>query len=351
MPKRSSASPGTASSKWPDATGLIHRLIVFLILLQSFVGYAQPKVIFEQLNKAPALVGTAFGGALTRRSIIVRDWLDYHLYSFETDSWEKIQFTDQRTKKLSSEGWITCAYLPSFGKVITMGDEIEVLDLQKLQVQYYPIEGTAPVPGGVVVWKEKVYLLGSSLVIDLSDLGIDDSLKNRRASLAPRRVVVPTSYFLVFDPATLRFDALDTLPGPHFRLGAFAGDHLFAFGPKGQPTPVTDVIRYDPVLNEWDSVTQLPVSVGAVVEQNGFLYLLGLHRAEGFLIRMNAATGEWTQFRTNVPWTHGLAYLRNNRIYYLAGMKKNPQIRDVFFRHPRWLDRKMYVLDLEKLPP
>ncbi|MBL7850967.1 MAG: hypothetical protein JNN04_08700 [Cyclobacteriaceae bacterium] len=312
--------------------------------MPSLAVLAQPQVRFDELSKSPALVGTEFGGALTRRSIIVRDWKDYHLFSLETNSWEKIEFPDQQLRKLHSKGWITCAYLPTFGKVITMGEEIEVLDLQKLTVSYYPVDGTAPVPGGAVVSNEKVYLLGSSFKLDLEP-------STRNNPWIPQRVVVPTAYFLVFDPATLRFDVLDTLLGPHFRIGAFAGEKLYAFGPRNLPVPATDVIRYDPALNEWDSVTQLPVQVGAVAELNGMLYLLGLDQDKGFLIRWNPRTGDWKQWRTNVPWTHGLAYIHKNRLYYLAGMKKNPQVRDVFFRHQRWLDRRMYALDLEKLPP
>jgi hypothetical protein len=322
----------------------------FALVLHSLTGLAQPHVHFKELTKAPALVGTEFGGALTENAIIVRDWKDYHLHSLEAKSWEKIEFVGQSLRKLQSQGWITCAYLPTYDKVITMGEEIEVLDLHKLTVTYFPIEGTAPVPGGAVVWNEKIYLLGSSLVVNL-DGDRPGSASNRPVSQGPIRVVVPSAYFLMFDPATLRFDVLDTLPGLHYRIGAFAEDKLFAFGPRSMPLPVTDVIRYDPVIDAWDSVTQLPAQVGAVAEQNGMLYLLGLDQRDGFLIRFNTRTGEWKQWRTNVPWTHGLAYIHNQRLYYLAGMKENPQIRDVFFRHPRWLDRKMYVLDLEKLPP
>lgn len=348
MRKKSSASRATASSRWLDP--LLIPAVALALVLYSFTGLSQQRIHFTELAKAPALVGTEFGGALTRRSIIVRDWKDYHLYSLEANSWEKLEFADQNLRKLHSQGWITCAYLPTYGKVITMGEEIEVLDLQKLTVSYFPIEGAAPVPGGAVVWNEKVYLLGSSLVINMEG-DRPGSAGNWTVSKGPLHLVVPSAYFLVFDPATLRFDALDTLPGPHYRIGAFAEDKLYAFGPRSSPLPVTDVIRYDPAINAWDSVTQLPVQVGAVAELNGMLYLLGLDQRDGFLIRLNSRTGEWKQWRTNVPWTHGLAYIHNKQLYYLAGMKKNPQIRDVFFRHPRWLDRKMYALDLEKLPP
>lgn len=342
MPKRNSASHGTASSRWPNPPGLTAVLVAALCVI-SPATHAQ--VHFDKLTKTPALVGTEFGGALTRRSIIVRDYKDFHLYSLEANTWEKIDFPDQSLRKLHSDGWITCAYLPTFGKVITLGREIEELDLQKLTVGYYPIEGTAPVPGGAVVWNEKVYLLGSSLLVNMTD--------NSGVSAKPGavRFVVPSAYFLMFDPATLRFQELDTLPGLHYRIGAFAGDKLYAFGPRQYPSPATDVIRYDPIINQWDSVTHLPAQIGAMAEQDGMLYLLGLERNKGFLIRMNTRTGTWQKWSTNVPWTHGLAYIHKNRLYYLAGMKKNPQIRDVFFRHPRWLDRTMYSLDLEKLPP
>lgn len=346
MPKRSSASHGTASSKSLSRHWLRG---VFLATLYIVAHTTVAQVEFEKLTKSPALVGTEFGGAITRRSIIVRDWKDYHLFSLESNTWEKIEFPDKNLRKLHSQGWITCAYLPTFGKVITMGDEIEVLDLENLSVSYYPIEGTVPVPGGAVVWNEKVYLLGSSLLVNTMN---DPSGTAAMKAASPGvRLVVPSAYFLVFDPATLQFHDLDTLPGLHFRIGAFAGDKLYAFGPQRYPSPATDVIRYDPTINEWDSVTQLPVQVGAVAELDGMLYLLGLDKNKGFLIRMNPKTGAWQQWRTNVPWTHGLAYIHKNRLYYLAGMKQNPQVRDVFFRHQRWLDRTMYVLDLEKLPP
>lgn len=340
MQRKNSASHVTANSRWPDLLVLLKQTVYSLLFLFfSFSGLSQPTVSFEAFSKAPALVGTNFGGAITRRSIIVRDWKDFHLYSFETKTWEKMEFPQQKIKKLHSQGWITCAYLPSFGKIITLGEELEVLDLQKLELFYYPIEGAAPVPGGAVVWKEKVYLLGSSLIF-----------KSGSSHTIQRPWMFNTTQFLAFDPATLRFESLDTLPGPHFRLGVFIDDKLLAFGPRDDES-ATDVIRYDPVKDTWDSVAQLPYRVGAVAGHNQTVYLLGLQQHEGFLVAYNVVTGAWKQFRSNVPWTHGLAYVHNNQLYYLAGMKENPKIRDVFFRHPRWLDRRMFVLDIGKLPP
>ena len=325
--------------------------LFFLCLLLGLPGLGQTLVSFEVLTKSPALVGTTFGGAVTRRSIVVRDWKDYYIYSFGTKSWEKARFPSQQMKPLHSQGWITCAYLPSFGKLLTLSEELEVLDLQKLGLAYYPIEGTVPVPGGAVVWQEKVYLLGSSLLFNLNEEPEFDIRKGRTTSIKPpRKVILPTHYFMAFDPATLRFEQLDSLPGPHFRLGAFSGDSLYAFGPEVR-SGTTDVVRYNPVVNQWDSLARLPVLAGAVAEWNRNLFVLGLQDHKGFLLVFDVRRGTWRRYETNVPWTHGLAFVHENKLYYLAGMKENPKIRDVFFRHPRWLDRKMYVLDLSQFLP
>lgn len=349
MPKRSSASRGTASSKWLNPLPLACRAILLILaLVPPCVGTAQTLLTFKELNKAPALVGTVFGGAATRRSIVVRDWKDYHLYSFEANTWEKIQFPPGQLHKLKNQGAIACAYLPTFGKLITLTAELEVVDLVKLSLEYYPVEGAAPVASGTAVRDEKVYLLGNSLVVNL-----DDEARKKIPQPGPRQIwppttrfIVPTRQFFTFDPATLRYEELDTLPGYHFRLGAFAGDQLYAIGPSNIDAPATDVIRYDPKVNRWDSVTQLPYQVGTVVSAGNMLIMMGLHRHEGFLVTLDITSGQQRFYRTNVPWTHGLAFVRDNRLYYLAGMKENPKIRDVFFRHPRWLDRNMYVLDL-----
>jgi len=273
------------------------------------------------------MVGREFGGIATPYSIVVRDWKDYHIYSFKANTWVRIP--SNNTRNLQDLDWITCAYLPVVNKMITMEGGMEVLDLTTLDVRYYPVQGTSPVPGSAIVWGDKIYMVGNELVLNSRE--------------------VMTRQFLTFDPASMKFNELDPFPGYQYRLGSVAGGTLYAFGPTDAPTNATDVIRYDSETDQWDFVCELPVRVGTVVSQADNFLLLGLYKHKGFLMIFDPEKQEHKLFQTNVPWTHGLAYIHNHRLYYLAGMKEHPEIREVFFRHSRWLDRTMYVLDLSKL--
>lgn len=274
------------------------------------------------------MVGKEFGGIVTPESIVVRDWKDYHLYSFKANTW--IRVPTDNLRNLEDLDWITCAYLPSVNQMITLEDDLEALDLTTLTVRYFPVLEPNPIPGSTVVNGDKIYLVGN------------EEIRNSRE--------VMTREFLSFDPAAMKFEELPTLPGYQYRLETIAGGHLYALGPLKGPKAATDVIRYDKEKNRWAFVCELPFRAGSVVSAGDNLLLLGLNRHKGFLVVMDPETGTFKQFRTNVPWTHGLAFVHENKLYYLAGMKEHPEIREVFFRNPRWLDRTMYVLDLDKLP-
>ncbi len=319
-------------------------------MLSSGIAHGQSMVNFEIIGKAPSLIGTAFGGALTQRSMVVRDWDSYYIYSFAAGEWSKLKFQESKVKSLDGMAWVSTVYLPTFGKVITMSDELEVLDLRKLELGYIKIEGGAPVLCGAVVWNEKIYLFGGYIMIN-----IDKGYKRKypwEYGYKPdeaQSALVRSNKLIVFDPANLTYEELDTLPGYHYRLGAFVNEQLYAVGPTPGMVPATDVIRYDLTQKRWEHLVQLPVDVGAMAQNGDVLYFLGLDDHKGFLITLDTKSGKQARYETNVPWTQGLVFVREHQLYYFAGMKENPKVRDVFFRDPRWLMRNMYKLDLTTL--
>jgi len=325
-------------------------IVIWLVLLFSLAAFGQSSIKFDIIGKSPSLIGTAFGGAMTQRSIVVRDWDDYHIYSFDAQEWSKLEFKDYRLKSLDGMSWMNTVYLPTFGKVITLSDELEILGLLKLDLGYIQIDGGAPVLGGAVVWKEKIYLFGGFIMVNMgNELSQQSQVNTVNKTRKPGRVLISSNKLIVFDPATLTYQELDSMPGSHFRLGAFVNDQLYAIGPVPGITPATDIICYNPLNPGWKNLGQFPVYVGAVAQDGDVLYLLGLDNHEGFLITLDTKTGLQKRFKTNVPWTQGLAFIRDHKLYYFAGMKENPKIREVFFRDPRWLSRTMYRLDLSTL--
>lgn len=320
-----------------------------LLVLGSGIAHSQSVVNFEIIGKAPSLIGTAFGGALTPQSMVVRDWDNYYIYSFAAQEWNKLKFKESSVRSLDGMTWISTVYLPTFGKVITMSDELEILDLQTLELGHIKIEGGAPVLFGAVEWKEKIYLFGGYIMINI-DKGNERQYSSGIGRPKPgQRVLVPSNKLIAFDPATLAYEELGMMPGYHYRLGAFVNEQLYAVGPTPGRVPATDIIRYDLIQKRWEHLVQLPVDVGAMAQDGDVLYFLGLDDHEGFLITLDTKTGKQTRYATNVPWTQGLVFVRDHQLYYFAGMKENPKVRDVFFRDPRWLMRNMYKLELTTL--
>lgn len=322
------------------------------LALLSSIAYGQKAVEFTVLAKVPALSGTTIGYATDHNSIFLRDWEDYYHYSFQANTWNKLKFQNKlRTleqgalkslaffslNRLQADvfpptSWITVSYLPTFEKILTISDQLEILDTEKLAVSYLKIEGGAPMGAGSAVWQEKIYLIGGLIVAP------------RKSTTTVQKWDIEFSKRLIaFDPALISFQELASLPSPRFAQGVFVNGMLYVLGGAGETKPLFDILRYDPQLNNWEALGELPFETVnyAMASSDELIFMLGTRGLAGYLGVYNTQTNQYIEYTTNVKWKNGAACVHDNKLYYFGGT-------DIDF--PRWIARNMYVLDLTTLP-
>jgi N-acetylneuraminic acid mutarotase len=147
---------------------------------------------------------------------------------------------------------------------------------------------------------------------------------------------------IAFDPSDLTFQELEAMPSPMLCKGTFVNEFLYVFGAGSTETLQSNVLRYDTHGNNWENLGHVPVDINssAIASSGQQIFLLGTRGFKGYLGIYDTNTQGYIEFPTNVKDQHGVACVRDNKLYYFGGI-------DINF--PNWIDRKMYVLDLTTL--
>ncbi len=327
MRKINSASPDTANSKSPEYYTLVANFFCCSLIFFSSIAFGQGKVVFRPISRFPVISGIQFGYAKDDKSIFIRDKLNYYLYSFKANTWDKLNLTE-RLKEIPNGSIMS--YVPSFDKVLTFTgkDQIEVLDAGSLQLTFLQIEGGFPKGSSRDVWQDKIYLFGGSIVFP---------------GKAKEKAMEYSNKLLVFDPANLSFQELAPFPNQRFTDGIFVNGKLYTFGGYRDNMTFRDILRYDPEVNTWETLGLLPHGIKnyAIAAANEFIYLIGLHELSGFLGIYNTLTNQYSEYPTNLKLTKGAACVYDNKLFYFGGL-------DIDF--PEMANNKLRVVDLSTLP-
>ncbi|KAF0153351.1 MAG: kelch repeat-containing protein [Ignavibacteria bacterium] len=132
--------------------------------------------------------------------------------------------------------------------------------------------------------------------------------------------------FFEFDPLTNEWKSLTPMPKSKQTCGKVVGDLLYVIGGYDGAQMLKSVDVYDFKKNSWERIAELPkrVSAHALAVNGNDIWIIGAYDDNDYLACFNTVTKVTTEFENNMKGRrHAGAYVLNNVLYIFGGSKNS----------------------------